>query len=193
MPDVLEKHTICVNRTVYPDCESYLKVFLSQGGIIEAYPPSDSVTSITVSLNIELDGQFSIVCSGDHLHAESQFSCWGLSFPQSSVEAAEINSYCTQIVEQCKLRNIFGFVDVDFVTFIDAKSDKQQIWATDLSIGYSEHVSMYQITQFITRGYFDSQTHTFSVKVKQGKARTKLSQASKQDEQVLEIKINDHR
>ena len=161
-----------------------MKIFLSQGGIVEAYPPSDSVTSITVCLAIEPTGQYSILCSGDHLHAESQFSCWGLSFPQSSVDVTELNNYCAQIAEQCKQRAIYGFIDVDFVTFIDAKTDKQQLWATDLSIGYSEHVSMYQITNFITRGQFDHNTHSFIVKAKQGKSRSKQLQNLKQNEQV---------
>lgn len=129
------------------------------------------MTSITVCLSIEPNGNYTIICSGDHLHAESQFSCWGLSFPQSSVEPQEINSYCEQIVEQCKQRNIYGYVDVDFVTFIDAKTDKQQVWTVDLSIGYSEHISLYRLMRFVTTGYFDPVTHLFTVKVKQAKQR----------------------
>lgn len=166
-----------MNQTQFHDWQSYLRIFLAQGGIIEAYPPSDSVTSITVSLSIDPDGQYSIISSGDHLHAESQFSCWGLSFPQSSVEPNEINLYCSQIVEQCKQRNICGCVDIDFVTFIDAKTDKQQLWVVDLSIGYSEHVSLYRVMKFITGGRFDSQTHSFTVKVKQAKQRVRNWQA----------------
>lgn len=150
-----------------------MNIFLAQGGIIEAYPPSDSVTSITVSISINPDGQHSIISSGDHLHAESQFSCWGLSFPQSSVEPNEINLCCSQIIEQCKQRNISGYVDIDFVTFIDAKTDKQQLWVVDLSIGYSEHVSLYRVMRFITTGTFDPQTHSFTVKVKQVKQRVR--------------------
>ncbi|CAF3362603.1 unnamed protein product [Rotaria socialis] len=173
LPDILEQHTVCVNKTQFSNWQAYSKVFLTQGGIIEAYPPSDSVTSITICLSIEPDGHHTVICCGDHLHAESQFSCWGLSFPQSSVEAQELNTYCEQIVEQCKQRNIYGHVDVDFVTFIDAKTDKQQVWTIDLSIGYSEHVSLYRIMRFVTTGDFDPQTHSFTVKVKQAKQRVR--------------------
>ncbi|CAF3545026.1 unnamed protein product [Rotaria sordida] len=169
LPDILEQHTICVNKAQFNNWQDYLKVFLAQGGIIEAYPPSDSVTSITVCLSIEPDGHHTIICSGDHLHAESQFSCWGLSFPQSSVEPHELNLYCSQIVEQCKQRNIYGYIDIDFVTFIDAKTDKQQVWIVDLSIGYSEHISLYRVMRFVTTGHFDPQTHSFTAKVKQAK------------------------
>ena len=162
-----------MNKAQFNNWQMYLKVFLTQGGIIEAYPPSDSVTSITVCLSIEPDGQHKIICSGDHLHAESQFSCWGLSFPQSSVEPNELNVYCAQIVEQCKQRNVYGYIDIDFVTFIDAKTDKQQLWVVDLSIGYSEHISLYRVMRFVTTGHFDPLTHSFTVKVKQPKQRAR--------------------
>jgi len=162
-----------VNKSQFNNWQSYLKIFLAQGGIIEAYPPSDSVTSITVCLSIEPNGHHTIICSGDHLHAESQFSCWGLSFPQSSVESNELNIYCTKIIEQCKQRNIYGYIDIDFVTFIDAKTDKQQLWVVDLSIGYSEHISLYRVMRFVTTGQFDPQTHSFIVKVKQAKQRAR--------------------
>jgi hypothetical protein len=99
-----------------------------------------------------------------------------LSFPQSSVEPNELNLYCSQIVEQCKQRNIYGYIDIDFVTFIDAKTDKQQLWAVDISIGYSEHISLYRVMRFVTTGHFDSQTHSFTTKVKQTKQRQRNSQ-----------------
>lgn len=148
-----------------------MSVFLSQGGIIEAYPSSDSITSLTISLAIEFNGQYSLICIGDQLHAESQFSCWGLVFPQTSVDPKELNGYCTLIAEQCKQRHIYGHVDIDLVTFIDAKTDKQHVWVTDLSIGYSEHVSLFRVMKYITTGQFNSQSHSFTVQMKQPKQR----------------------
>jgi hypothetical protein len=171
LPDVLDKHTIYINKTQFNSWKNYLKIFLSQGGIIEAYPPSDSITTITISLSIEPNGSYSLICSGDQLHAESQFSCWGLIFPQSSVNPNQINTYCSLIVEQCKQRNIYGYIDIDFLTFIDRKIDKQIIWVSDLSIGYSEHVALFRVMKYITTGEFNPQTHLFNVKVKQTKQR----------------------
>ncbi|CAF0922786.1 unnamed protein product [Adineta steineri] len=171
LPDILDKHTIYVNKAQFNSWQSYLKVFLSQGGIIEAYPPSDSITSITICLSIEPNGQYSLLCSGDQLHAESQFSCWGLAFPQSSVDPKELNNYCLLIAEQCQQRHIYGYVDIDFITFIDGKTDKQNIWVTDLSIGYSEHLSLFHVMKYITTGQFNSVTHSFIVKTKQPKQR----------------------
>jgi hypothetical protein len=171
LPDVLDKHTIYINKTQFNCWKSYLKVFLSQGGIIEAYPPTDSITSITLCLSIEPDGHHSIICSGDQLHAESQLSCWGLIFPQSSIDPNQLNNYCSLIVEQCHQRYIHGYIDIDFISFIDTKTDKQQIWVVDLSIGYSEHIALFRVMKYITTGQFNPQTHSFSVRTKQIKQR----------------------
>ncbi|CAF4056524.1 unnamed protein product [Rotaria sp. Silwood2] len=171
LSDVLDKHTIYVNKTQFNSWQTYLKVFLSEGGIIEAYPPSNSITSITLCLSIEPNGHYSLICSGDQLHAESQFSCWGLSFPQSSVDANELNNYCSLIVQQCKQRNIYGYVDIDFVAFIDKKTNQQKVWVIDLCIGYSEHISLYRVMQYTTTGQFNPLTHSFMIKIKEIKQR----------------------
>jgi hypothetical protein len=171
LPDVLDKYTIYVNKNQFHSWQSYLKVFLSQGGIIEAYPPADSVRTTTICLSIEPNGRYSLICSGDQIHAETQFSCWAFVFPQSSIDSNQLNIYCSNIVEQCKQRNIYGHIDIDFLTFIDTKTDKQNIWVSDLSIGYSEHVSHYRVMRYITTGEFNPQTHSFTVKSKQMKQR----------------------
>lgn len=110
------------NTQAYPTWEAFLKAFLSQGGIIEAHPPSDSITALTVSLLIEPDTTVKILSSGDHLHAESQYACWGFTFPQTSVDPTILNEACMKIAESCKQRSIMGYIDIDFVTFIDAKT-----------------------------------------------------------------------
>ncbi|CAF3609709.1 unnamed protein product [Rotaria socialis] len=171
LSDVLDKHTIYINKKQFNSWQEYLNVFLSEGGIIEAYPPSNSVTSITVCLSIEPDGHYSLVCSGDQLHAESQFSCWGLSFPQTSADSNQLNEYCSSIVEQCRQRNIYGYIDIDFITFIDIKTKQQNLWVIDLCIGYSEHISLSRVMQYITTGKFNPQMHSFTVKMKQLKQR----------------------
>lgn len=102
-----------------------MKTFLLHGGIIEAHPPSDNITCLTVSLLIEPGAsEIKFISSGDHIHAESEYSCWGFTFPQSSVDPKLLNNTCLKIAESCQQRNIMGYVDIDFVTFIDLKSVK---------------------------------------------------------------------
>ena len=76
------------------------------GGIIEACPPSDSVTALTVDMLIEPNGTIGLVSAGDQIHADSQFSCWGMSVPQSSVEPEELNDACHRVAESCKSRGV---------------------------------------------------------------------------------------
>lgn len=171
LPSILSKHTIFVNTTQFHSWQSYLKVFLSQGGIIEAYPPSNSITTTTVCLSIDPNGHYTFVCSGDQIHAESEFSSWGLVFPQSAIDSTQINTYCSLIAEQCRQRNIFGYIDIDFLVFLDQKTNSKQIWISDLSIGYSEYVAHFYVTKYLTTGEFQSQTHSFIVKKKQAKQK----------------------
>lgn len=122
VPGILEEHATPVNRQLFPDWHTFLTVFLAQGGIFEAHPPSDSVTGLTVSILIEPDLTARILSSGDHIHADSEYSCWGVSFPQTSIDPVALNEECSKIINACKERNIIGYVDIDFVTFIDGKS-----------------------------------------------------------------------
>ena len=122
IPEVLEKYARPVNETAYPTWQAFLGEFLAHGGVVEAYPPSDSVTCLTVSMLIEPDGRVSMLASGDQLHAESSFSCWGLTFPQTSVNAKRLNEACYKIADACKQRDVIGHFDIDFVTFIDMES-----------------------------------------------------------------------
>ena len=95
------------------------------GGVVEAYPPSDSVTTVSVSVLLEpgaAGGAVKLIASGDQIHAEYEFSCWGLSSPQSSVDPARLNDAIRKVAGACRARGIVGYVTVDFVTFIDPVS-----------------------------------------------------------------------
>jgi hypothetical protein len=84
---------------------------------------------LTVSLLIEPDASVRILSSGDHIHADSQYSCWGITFPQTSVEPVLLNEACMRVANACKERRIYGYVDVDFVTFIDVKTVQEIFYA----------------------------------------------------------------
>lgn len=95
---------------------------LSPGGIIEACPPSDSVTALSVNILIEPDGATSVVSSGDQIHAECEFSVWGYSVPQCSVLPDVLNEVCLRIGDACRTRAIVGYFTVDFLTFFNPRT-----------------------------------------------------------------------
>lgn len=161
--EVLSHHAKPMNTKIYPTWERFLESFLSQGGVIEACPPSDSITTLTVDMLIEPNGKTSMISCGDQIHAESQFSCWGVSVPQSSVEPEVLNKACSRIADSCKSRGIMGYFCVDFVTFIDPKSMEQQLWALDISLQYSDSLAMFQLMSFVSNGTLDTKTHVFDV------------------------------
>lgn len=99
-----------------------VNLMILTGGVIEACPPSDSITTLTVDMLIEPTGQLQVLTSGDQIHAEGQFQCWGVSLPQSSVEPAILSAMCKHIGDACKSRGIVGYLRIDFVTFIDPKT-----------------------------------------------------------------------
>ena len=58
---------------------------ISLGGSIEADPPSDSVTSVTIDLLLEPNNTHSILSTWDQIHS-GPYQVWGGSMPQSSID-----------------------------------------------------------------------------------------------------------
>ncbi|KAH9508924.1 hypothetical protein Btru_048311 [Bulinus truncatus] len=186
IPDILTNYAQPCNSKIFPTWETFLKAFLSQGGIIEACPPSENITALTADLLIEPTGAVSLLTCGDQIHADSQFSCWGLSVPQSSAEPSEINAMCKRIAEACKSRGIMGYMRINFVTFIDPKMKDQKIWATDLCLHYSDSLALFRLMEYVTHGSFQPRTHTFEVKLPLQENKTnKRRFAGQDDEQIL--------
>ncbi|XP_048255584.1 IQ domain-containing protein H-like isoform X2 [Haliotis rufescens] len=163
IPDVLSEHGTPINTDIYKTWDTFLEAFLSQGGVIEACPPSESITCVTVDMMIEPSGVINILTCGDQIHAETPFSCWGLSLPQSSIEPDTLNTACYKVAEACKSRGIVGYYTIDFVTFIDGKTMEQRLWALDLSLRYSDTLAMFQLVCYVTAGSLDTDTHTLNV------------------------------
>ncbi|XP_041465321.1 IQ domain-containing protein H-like [Lytechinus variegatus] len=163
MPDILAQHATPVNKKLFPTWEKFLEAFLSQGGVIEACPPSDSVTSLTVNMLIEPNGRMSIISSGDQIHADSPFNCWGLSVPQSSVDAKPLNEACIKVAKCCRQRGVLGYFAIDFVTFIDPATQEQKLWAVDLNLWYDDSVSMTKLMLYVTGGTLDTENYVFNV------------------------------
>ncbi len=55
------------------------------GGSVEASPPSDSITAVTVDILLEPTGEHKLLSTWDQIYS-GLFSVWGGSIPQTSID-----------------------------------------------------------------------------------------------------------
>jgi len=156
LPEVLDNYAQPSCPDVFPTWADFLDAFFSQGGIIEACPPSDSVTCLTCDMLIEPTGNVRMMSCGDQIHGDNVLKCWGTSVPQTSVDPSDFYDTSLKIGEACRSRGVVGYFSIDYVTFIDPVTLKQGLWATDLTLRYSNQMAMTQLMLFITKGSLDA-------------------------------------
>ncbi|XP_029910592.1 IQ motif-containing protein H [Myripristis murdjan] len=155
VPGWLAHHAQPAKSSCYPNWACFLKTFLRQGGVVEAYPPSDSVTCLTVDLLLEPGGEVTMLSCGDQLHGSCQLETVGSSVPQTSVCPGTLHSICMRVGQVCLQRHIIGHVSLDLATFLNPTTLEQEVWAIDLDLRYSDQLAMTQMLLMMTGGTLD--------------------------------------
>ncbi|XP_051726460.1 IQ motif-containing protein H isoform X1 [Ctenopharyngodon idella] len=163
VPHLLASYARPANTSCYSTWTCFLEHFLREGGVIEAFPPSDSVTCLTVDLLVEPGGDVHMLSCGDQLRGPSGLEVVGCTVPQSSICPDVLHSICNHIGQACQKRSIMGHLSLDLVTFLDPSNLEQQVWAIDLDLGYSNQLAMTQMMLMMTRGTLDCRSSKLEV------------------------------
>nr|XP_046249615.1 IQ motif-containing protein H isoform X2 [Scatophagus argus] len=165
IPEWLTRYARPAKTSSYPTWACFLKTFLRQGGVVEAYPPSDSVTCLTVDLLLEPGGEVIMLSCGDQLHGSCQLETIGSTVPQTSVHPETLHSICMRVGQACLRHLIVGYVSVDLVTFLNSNTLEQKVWAIDLDLTYSDQLAMTQMLLMMTGGTLNCRASCLEVPV----------------------------
>uniref|UniRef100_A0A3Q3FJX0 IQ motif containing H n=1 Tax=Labrus bergylta TaxID=56723 RepID=A0A3Q3FJX0_9LABR len=163
IPGWLARYARPAKTSCYPTWASFLKTFLRQGGVVEAYPPSESVTCLTVDLLLEPGGGVAMLSCGEQLHDSCDLESLGSTVPQTSVHPDSLNSICMRVGQTCLQRLIVGYISMDLVTFVNPNTMEQKVWAIDLDLKYSDQLAMTQMLLMMTGGTLNCLTGCLEV------------------------------
>lgn len=136
-------------HAAYSSWDIFQREICRQGGTIEALPPTNEITNITVDIEITPRDEVKILTCGDQIHSEN-FYCWGWSVPQTSIDPYLLETVVTKIGHAARARNVLGFVKLSFLTFMTEKNE-QYLWATGMKLVYSDLVGLTKLLEFSTQ------------------------------------------
>ncbi|XP_029288765.1 IQ motif-containing protein H isoform X2 [Cottoperca gobio] len=163
IPEWLARYAQPAKTSCYTNWACFVKTFLRQGGVVEAYPPSDSVTCLTVDLLLEPGGEVTMLSCGDQLHGSCQLEAIGSTVPQTSVHPETLQSICMRVGQACLQCLLVGYVSVDLATFMNRNTMEQKVWAIDLDLTYSDQLAMTQMLLMMTGGTLNCLTGCLEV------------------------------
>ena len=131
---------------------TYFTYFLSLGKV-EAHPPNEEFTTLTVDLFIAPNGTVDFLSSGDQIFS-SPFKVWGVSMPQTSIQPQVLLKITSQLTDTFLQHEIIGHVHFDLVTFFEG--DTQRIWLTDIKLCPSHYIGLVKMLNCVTGGHFDT-------------------------------------
>uniref|UniRef100_A0A095BXU2 IQ domain-containing protein H n=1 Tax=Schistosoma haematobium TaxID=6185 RepID=A0A095BXU2_SCHHA len=137
VPQLLQRHLKLFPNSFYTDSTSFIEAFLKHGGVIEACPPIDEWTNLSVVIAILPNKTVRIVASGDQLHSEDKFYTWGETI--------------RKFLNQNLLISIVFVVPMSSVTPL---WNEQILWITDIKPGYTDLLAMTQLVLFATNTTF---------------------------------------
>ena len=160
----LTKPSNSLAHMAYNSWDIFKKELCRQGGVIEAVPPTNEITNITVDIEITPPGDIKLITCGDQIHSEN-FYCWGWSVPQTSIEPDILRNVATKIGNAARERNILGYVKLTFLTFM-AENNEQELWATGMKVQYSDLVGLTKLLEFSTNAKMNTNYGEFQVSSK---------------------------
>ena len=123
--------------------------------MIEAMPPADNYTALTVNLLIAPNGDTNLVSSGDQI-LSSPFKVWGVSLPQTSINPSHLNEVTQKISDTILTHEIIGSVSFDLITFLEG--DNQVVWLTDIKLSPPTYTGLVKMMNGVSNGHFDTMT-----------------------------------
>ncbi|THD19127.1 hypothetical protein D915_009760, partial [Fasciola hepatica] len=122
VPEWLHQSLYLCSTKIYPNAQSFVEAFIESGGVIEACPPTNSWTNITVYMAVMPNGQSRLLASGDQIRCGNEFCAWGLTVPMSSVDPYLLNFVCNKVSKYMTGKKFFGHFKIDLVTFLSPET-----------------------------------------------------------------------